>query len=78
MRRIWLYALPLALAAIHATSAGAVGRGGQGANAAASPAYAEAAAQGDTITYLFKDVLRPHGQERGAAVRYADGRAFGA
>ena len=34
-------------------------------------------AQADTQTYMFKDVLRPQGHERSAAVRHADGRACG-
>jgi hypothetical protein len=35
------------------------------------------AARADTTTYVFKDVVKPYGQDRSGAVRQADGRACG-
>jgi hypothetical protein len=73
MRKTWFYALPLALAALYPMSANASGR-----QPNAPIAYADAGSDAAATTLVFKDALRPHGRDRSAAVRHADGRACGA
>jgi hypothetical protein len=77
MRKTWLYALPLALAALYPMSASASGRQ-PNAPIATEAAYADADPDAAATTLVFKDALRPHGRDRSAAVRHADGRACGA
>jgi len=73
MRRIWLYALPLALAALNPAIAGATGRGGPDSSVAAI------AASGSTDqgygTYTYSDVLKPRGVERDEAAEQIATRA---
>jgi hypothetical protein len=75
MKRITLFAVSLSAAALLlASAADAAGR----ASPAAEVATADPAAQGDTETYIFKDVLKPHGKARSADERRVDARACGA
>jgi hypothetical protein len=70
MRNIWLYALPLVLAACHPMSASAAGRGQE------SGAAATAAGDSDygSGTYVYADIFKPHGRVRSNAVREAAAR----
>jgi hypothetical protein len=73
MRGMWLYALPIALAAFNPASADAAGRE---QSASASPYAILAPDQGDG-GYRDADVLKPHGRGRSeAAEQAARGRAF--
>lgn len=62
MKTMWLWALPVALAAFIPASAGAMGR----SPIDAAPVSAEPSAEGYG-TYTYADVLKPHGRERGEA-----------
>jgi hypothetical protein len=72
MRKIWLYAFPLVLAACYPLSAGAAGRGQQ------SDAVASAATDNfdyGSGLYIYADILKPHGRARGDAARQAATRS---
>jgi hypothetical protein len=73
MRKIWLYALPLALAALQPVYANAGGRGGENAAVAL---VAEAPGgpdlnEGGVGTYTYNDVMKPHDRARGEAAEQA-------
>jgi hypothetical protein len=79
MKRITLFAVSLAVvAASFGGGANAAGRASLAAATFAEPDAQEEVAQGDMQTYIFKDVLKPHGKARGAAEKQADARACGA
>ena len=65
MRRIWLYALPLALTAFNPAIADAMG-GGARPSVAAS-ALADGSTDQGYGSYTYSDVLKPKGRERGDA-----------
>jgi hypothetical protein len=74
MKRISLLALSFALTAL---SLGSVAEAAGRSSPAAALAAVEPAPQGDSETYFFDDVLKPHGKARGVEERHADGRACG-
>jgi hypothetical protein len=74
MQRLRRCLLPLALAI--ATLSGAADAAGR--SSPSQPVDASPVAQGDTQTYIFRDILKPHGKARSADERHADGRACGA
>ena len=73
MRRIWLYALPLALTAFNPAIADAMG-GGARPSVAAS-ALADGSTDQGHGSYTYSDVLKPKGRERGDAAEQIATRA---
>jgi hypothetical protein len=71
MRKIWLYALPLALAALQ--PAYASGRGGENPAAAlvAEAPDGPDLSEGGVGTYSYDDILKAHGRARGEAAEQA-------